>query len=121
MSTLSLILCIIVALEHLYIMYLETFQTASKKTAQTFGMSQEFLSNPRVQTLFKNQGIYNGLLAISLFYALFFSSNSLELATLLVVFVLLAALYGSFTSNKTILIKQGGPAILALISLLILH
>ncbi|NLV52581.1 MAG: DUF1304 family protein, partial [Bacteroidales bacterium] len=38
-----MILTALVALEHLYIMWMETFATTSKTTSRTFGMSQETL------------------------------------------------------------------------------
>lgn len=70
MNLLTIIFTSLVALEHLYIMYLETFATSSKRTSHTFGMSQETLKEKNVSTLFKNQGIYNGLLALLIVIAL---------------------------------------------------
>ena len=43
MSIITLILAGIVALEHLYIMYLETFATHSDTTSRVFNMSKEEL------------------------------------------------------------------------------
>ncbi|EUJ33828.1 hypothetical protein MFLO_01330 [Listeria floridensis FSL S10-1187] len=121
MSLISSILVVIVALEHFYIMYLETIVPASAKTAETFKVSQEFTKNKTVQTLLKNQGIYNALFAVGLLYAVFFSVNGFEIAILFISFIIMAAIYGSLTSTASILLKQGGPAILALISLLVFH
>ncbi|WP_286923110.1 MULTISPECIES: DUF1304 domain-containing protein [Lysinibacillus] len=120
MSSLTFILSLIVAVEHLYIMYLETFVTTSKRTAKTFNMSEYSLENPNVQVLFKNQGVYNGLIAISLLYGLFFSHQNTEIVAIFLFFVSIVAIYGGLTSSKSIILKQGGPAILALISLLFL-
>lgn len=119
MSLITTILATIVALEHLYIFYLETIATTSAKTSQTFHMAQDELARPSVAVLFKNQGIYNGLLAVFLFYGIFISHN-LEIVTIFVLYVLGAAVYGAATSNKSILLKQGGPAMLALLSILLL-
>ncbi|PCQ19795.1 hypothetical protein CP995_11530 [Klebsiella pneumoniae] len=119
MSILATIFVVIVAVEHLYIMYLETIATTSKKTAETFNIQQQVLKDKNIQTLLKNQGIYNGLLALSLFYGAFLSSNPKEFVAVLLIFIILAAIYGSLTSSKSIILKQGGPAILALILLLI--
>ena len=58
MSIITLILAGIVALEHLYIMYLETFATHSDTTSRVFNMSKEELQRDSVTNLFKNQGIY---------------------------------------------------------------
>lgn len=119
MSILATIFVVIVAVEHLYIMYLETIATTSKKTAETFNIKQQVLKDKNIQTLLKNQGMYNGLLALSLFYGAFLSSNPKEFVAVLLIFIILAAIYGSLTSSKSIILKQGGPAILALILLLI--
>lgn len=71
MSIITLILAGIVALEHLYIMYLETFATHSDTTSRVFNMSKEELQRDSITNLFKNQGIYNGLIAIFLLYGIF--------------------------------------------------
>ena len=106
MSIITLILAGIVALEHLYIMYLETFATHSDTT-----------SRDSVTNLFKNQGIYNGLIAVFLLYGIFTSSQLL--VTVFVLNVFFAAIYGAMTANKKIILTQGGPAILTLLSLII--
>lgn len=116
MSLLSTILSSLVALEFFYIMYLETFATTSDTTAKVFNMSQEELKRDSVVVLFKNQGIYNGLIGIGLLYASFLANASLELTRYLLIYIILVALYGSLTSNKKIILTQGGLAILALIS-----
>ncbi|HFI0448916.1 TPA: DUF1304 domain-containing protein [Streptococcus suis] len=117
MSIFTTILASIVALEHLYIMYLETFATHSDSTSRVFNMTKDELQRKSVTTLFKNQGIYNGLLAIFLLYGIF--TGNLEITTIFVLFVIAAAVYGAISSNPKILLKQGGPAILALISVLL--
>ncbi len=61
-----MILATLVAVEHIYIMCLETIFTKSRTTARTFNMDVEELSRPSVSTLFKNQGVYNLLLAVFL-------------------------------------------------------
>ncbi|ARD91641.1 DUF1304 domain-containing protein [Lactococcus cremoris] len=116
MTILTMILTLLVALEFLYIMYLETVATSSKTTGRVFNMEKKELERKSVQTLFKNQGVYNGLIAIGLFYGLFFASASLEIVRLLLIYIILVAIYGSLTSNKKIILTQGGLAILALIS-----
>ena len=117
MSIITLILAGIVALEHLYIMYLETFATHSDTTSRVFNMSKEELQRDSVTNLFKNQGIYNGLIAVFLLYGIF--TNSQLLVTVFVFNVFFAAIYGAITANKKIILTQGGPAILILLSLII--
>lgn len=116
MSTLTSILVVLFALEFFYIMYLETIATSSDATSRVFNMTKDELNRPSVQTLFKNQGVYNGLIGVGLLYSVFISGASLELSRLLLVYIILVALYGSLTSDKKIILKQGGLAILALIT-----
>lgn len=76
MSVISQILITLVAIEFFYIMYLETFVPSSKATGRVFKMSQKELANPTVQTLFKNQGIYNGLICCGAFIRSLFCNGS---------------------------------------------
>lgn len=101
------VLACLVAVEFFYIMYLETFATTSKKTAEVFQMDQEELSRPSANTLFKNQGIYNGLLAV-LTLIVAFALGKIVLQLVLAHMILVAA-YGAVTS------QQGGLPILTLI------
>ena len=73
MSIITLILASLVALEFFYILYLETIATTSAATARVFGMSQEELERQSVNTLFKNQGVYNGLIAVLVLIAPLYS------------------------------------------------
>ena len=115
MSTLTLVLTILVAFQFFYIMYLETFATTSNATSKIFGLSKQELSQPSINTLFKNQGIYNGLLGLGLLYSIFSGSSSEEINRIFLIFIILVAIYGSITSNKKIILTQGGVAILTLI------
>ncbi len=119
MQMIPLVLTVIVALEHYYILYLEMFQTTSTKAQQAFGLDKEFLSDERVQTLFKNQGLYNGFLATGILWGAFFASNSWAVVTFFISCVVVAAVYGGLTSSKSILLKQGVPAIITLVTLII--
>ena len=107
------VLACLVAVEFFYIMYLETFATTSKKTAEVFQMDQEELSRPSVNTLFKNQGIYNGLLAVLTLIAAF-ALGKIVLQLVLAYMILVAA-SGAVTSQPKILLMQGGLPILTLI------
>ena len=90
MSMLTTVLAILVALEHLYIMFLET-----------------------IATLLKNLGVYNGLIAVLLLVAVW--QKDLLWTRLLLGYIVLVALYGSLTSKPNIILKQGGLAIIGLI------
>ena len=106
MKLLSTLLVLFVAVEHFYIAWLEMTQIPSEKAAELFNMPYEFMEQKRVQTLFSNQGLYNGFLAIGLVWARFAApDNAVYGATILFLgFVLIAAAWGAFSSgNKGIL------------------
>lgn len=120
MNTLIIILSILVALEFFFIMYLETFATTSSRTAKTFSMSKDDLENEKISTLLKNQGIYNGLIGLGILYLLIFTKNYNGGLLAIMIYIILVALYGSFSSgNKSIFFKQGTLAVIVAILLLI--
>ena len=114
----STILATLVALEFFYIMYLETFATKSDATARVFNLNAEDRENETVIVLFKNQGIYNGLIGVLLLLSLYVFHTPIWTATILGYIILVAA-YGAATSDPKILLKQAGIAILALLSFLL--
>lgn len=103
----------LIALEFLFIMYLETFATTSKQTARVFNTTQAKLEDSQVQNLFKNLGIYNGLLAGVIIFALVLQHNLV--LTYIAFYIVGVALYGAFTVSKHIIWKQGGLAIIYLV------
>ncbi|SJM44217.1 hypothetical protein FM123_05275 [Limosilactobacillus fermentum] len=114
MSVIVTVFATLVALEFLFIMYLETFRTTSAQTARVFAMTKEELARPSVNTLFKNQGIYNGLIGILLLVGLYLAPSTVMVVSLLVLIVVVAA-YGSLTSSPSIIWRQGGLAIMTLL------
>ena len=118
MNIISIILTVLVAVLFFYIMYLETLATDSDSTSRVFNILKEELKRPNLNTLFKNQGVYNGLLGVALLYGSFISKNPKEIVGMLLVYIILVAIYGGLTSDKKIILKQGGLPILALITLL---
>lgn len=115
MSIITTILATLVAIEFIFIMYLETFRTSSDRTSATFNMEKDELNRPSVNVLFKNQGVYNGLIAVLICIAIYVFHDKVWTA-ILMGYIILVALYGSITSNPKILIKQGGLAIITLIT-----
>jgi len=116
-KTLEIILIALVALEHVYILYIEMFLWTSPKGMKTFGLkSKEFAEETK--TLAANQGLYNGFLATGLFWSLYTGDVSVSL--FFIICICIAALYGAYsTKSYRILIVQGTPAFITLAVLLI--
>lgn len=118
MSIIITILTALVALEFVYIFYLETLQTTSESTSRVFNMSVETLKNTNITTLFKNQGVYNLMIAVGLVFGLIVGSR--EVVGFLLFNIIVVAIYGGLTSQINIIWKQGGLAIVTFILLLVL-
>ena len=114
MRLLSLILIGVVALEHLYFLYLEMFAWTAPRTRRAFGTTAEFAEASR--TLAANQGLYNGFLAAGLVWSLLQPDAAFALQTTIffLACVIVAAIYGALSVNRRILVMQGLPAMLAL-------
>lgn len=114
------IMGILVALEFMFIMYLETFATNSQQTRRTFHMTKNALTNSNVQLLLKNQGIYNGLIGVTILYIVLFSKNMSELLLGIMIYIILVALYGAISSrNISIFLKQASLAVILFVLLLV--
>ncbi|WP_345026250.1 DUF1304 domain-containing protein [Ravibacter arvi] len=119
MGMLAKILIGLVAIEHLYILWIEMFawETLGKKTFRSF---PEYLFKP-TKALAANQGLYNGFLAAGLIWSLLISNPEWQknVAVFFLACVVTAAIYGALTASKSIFIKQGLPALAALIFVLL--
>ncbi|MCK0161358.1 DUF1304 domain-containing protein [Allomuricauda sp. F6463D] len=119
MLLLSKILIGIVALLHLYFLWLEMFAwtTKAKKVFRNF---HEDLFEP-TKTMAANQGLYNGFLAAGLIWSLLIQDSiwQVYVALFFLSCVVIAGSYGAFTVSKKIFMVQGLPAMLGIIILLI--
>lgn len=115
MQLISKIFIAIVAIEHLYILWLEMFvwTTRGKKVFRTIPPDMF----EKTKTLAANQGLYNGFLAGGLIWSLLIDNQqwSQHIASFFLCCVLIAGIFGGITVHKSIFIKQGIPALLALI------
>ncbi|MES9643540.1 DUF1304 domain-containing protein [Bacillus velezensis] len=111
----------IVALEHIFIMILEIFFINSKAAKRSFKLPKHLEGDRNVAVMFANQGLYNGFLAAGLIWGLILGADPMGhmIQLFFVICVVIAAIFGGFTSNKSIIVKQGLPAVLALIFLLL--
>jgi putative membrane protein len=120
MNLLANILITFVALEHLYILYMEMFAwtTLGKKT---FKSMPESLFEP-TKALAANQGLYNGFLSAGLIWSLFISDAQwhLNVALFFLLCVVVAGCYGAMTAGKRIFYVQAVPSILAALVVLYL-
>lgn len=108
----------LVAIEAIGIMFLEIFGSPEQQ-AKSFELEASFVKIPEVKSLLGNQGIYNGLLGALIFGTMFFLEGPQQILMLQMemAFVIIAAIYGSFTAARKIIIIQGLPALIALIAL----
>ena len=115
MKILIIILVGFVALEHLYILWLEMFawETAGKKAFK--GAMPDELFKP-TKTLAANQGLYNGFLSAGLIWTFFIPNDEwrFNISVFFLACVMVAGIYGAMTASKRIFFVQALPAILAL-------
>ena len=119
MGLISKILVALVALEHIYILYLEMFLWTTPRGMRAFGTTRETAEASK--TLAANQGLYNGFLAAGLFWSLLYPTPSIgrQIALFFLACVIVAAVYGGLTAKRSILLVQGLPAALALAAVLL--
>ncbi len=119
MTTLINILVGIIAAQHLFFFYFETFAwtTTGRKIFKQF--PKEFFH--QTKNLAANQGLYNFFLAAGLIWSLTIEDTtwSTHIAVFFLGCVSLAGAFGAFTASKKILYIQGLPAIITLIFILI--
>jgi putative membrane protein len=114
MKLVSDILIVIVALLHLYFLYLEMFLWDKPRGMKSFRMTEEFAKQSK--SLAMNQGLYNGFLAAGLLWGLF-TGDAVKIFFLSC--VIIAGIFGAYTVSKRIFYIQSVPAILALVILLV--
>ncbi|HEX8516233.1 MAG TPA: DUF1304 domain-containing protein [Bacteroidia bacterium] len=107
-------LIIIIAIEHLYFLWLEMFAwtTTAKKVFRQF---PEHLFEP-TKSLAANQGLYNGFLSAGLVWSLFIPDPEwhFNVAVFFLGCVSVAGIYGALTAAKKIFYIQAMPALIAL-------
>jgi len=110
----------IVAIEHLFILWMEMFawETTGKKVFRD--ALPEELFKP-TKGLAANQGLYNGFLSAGLIWSLFISDPIWQknVAYFFLGCVIIAGVYGALVSSKKIFFTQALPAIVTLILVLL--
>jgi putative membrane protein len=117
-SLISTLLVGLLGLLHLTIMALEMFGKPESQ-AENFSMPLDFVKQPNAQIALKNQGIYNGALAVVMLLSLVLLHGIDQLITLrlLTGFVTVVGLYGGATVSKKIYFVQAIPGALTCLTL----
>jgi putative membrane protein len=107
----------IIAVEHIYILWMEMFawETVGKKTFKS--LAPELFTPTKV--LAANQGLYNGFLAAGLIWTFFISDHTWKfyISIFFLTCILIAGIYGGLTASKRIFYVQAVPALIAIILL----
>jgi putative membrane protein len=119
MHILALVFVGLVAVEHIYILWMEMFAwtTVGKKTFKSLSPD---LFEP-TKALAANQGLYNGFLSAGLIWSLTISDLmwSRNVALFFLSCVIVAGVFGAATASRRIFFVQAMPAIVAFILVLL--
>jgi len=109
------ILIALVAVLHLYFMYLEMIAWDTPAGRKAFSLTPEFAAASK--TLAANQGLYNGFLAAGLIWGIYLGDAGFQVKAFFLICVVVAGLFGGVTVNRKILFVQAMPAMVALVAL----
>ena len=112
MTSLTNIIIIIVALQHIAFLVLEMFYWDKPLGQRVFGHSKE--SAKISKTLAANQGLYNGFLAAGLFWGLSRGTDGTGIKIFFLACVLVAGIFGGITASRKIIYIQALPALIGL-------
>jgi len=101
----------LVAVLHLYFLVLEMFLWQKPAGRRAFGLTPEFAA--ATAKLAANQGLYNGFLAAGLIWGLTLGPAGTSVVLFFLACVIVAGLYGGFTTSRKILWIQALPAVIA--------
>ncbi|AWV97453.1 DUF1304 domain-containing protein [Arcticibacterium luteifluviistationis] len=115
MEIIAKVLIGIVALEHVYILWMEMFAWETKGKETFKGAMPPDMFKP-TKGMAANQGLYNGFLAAGLIWSLFIQDAewSKNVAIFFLGCVAVAGVFGALTASKKIFFVQACPALIAL-------
>jgi putative membrane protein len=121
LSVIIQILIAIIALEHLYFFWLESFAWTSKGPKVFSHLSPDLFL--KTKAMMANQGLYNSFLAAGLLWSLFIEDPnwSCYISMFFLGCVSIAGLVGAFTVSKKIFWIQAFPALISLLLLLMVR
>lgn len=119
MEILTSVVIGLVALLHIYFLYLEMFAWTTKAPKVFRGFPKELF--PKTVTMAANQGLYNGFLAAGLIWTFFITNPEWKenIALFFLGCVAVAGIYGAITVSKKIFYVQAMPALVGIVLLLI--
>lgn len=117
MHILVTVLIALIAILHIYILWLEMFAWTTRGP-KVFRSFPKDLFEP-TKAMAANQGLYNGFLAAGLIWSLIVQTNpwNVYIAIFFLSCVAIAGIYGAATASKRILYVQTIPAAITLILL----
>lgn len=109
----------IVALFHVYVMWLEMFAWTTKGPKTFKNFEKELF--PKTKSLAANQGLYNGFLAAGLIWTFFICNPEwrFNVSMFFLICVSVAGIYGALTADKKIFFVQALPALIGIVLLLL--
>lgn len=113
MHAVSVVLILLVAVEHAWFLALEMFLWQRPIGLRTFNNEPQKAADTAV--LAANQGLYNGFLAAGLIFALAYPepAASRAIALFFLACIVVAGLYGGWSVSRRIVIVQALPAAVA--------
>lgn len=111
----------LVALEHIYILWIEMFAWTTKGQKTFRAYPADFFT--KTKSMAANQGLYNGFLAAGLFWSLLIQDAAwrLYVACFFLGCIIVAGAFGAITVQRSIFFVQAVPAILALVFCLLAY
>lgn len=104
----------LVALFHIYIMWLEMFAWTTKGPKSFKNFDKGLF--PKTKALAANQGLYNGFLAAGLIWTFFICNKEwhFNVSMFFLICVAVAGIYGALTADKKIFFVQALPALIGI-------
>jgi putative membrane protein len=115
----ALIVALLVALLHIYILISESFRWGTPAVNKTFGVTPEQAAI--MKPMAANMGLYNGFLAAGLIWGLIAGDTMMTpILTFFLACVAIAGIVGTLTTgNRRIVVIQTVPAVVGLVLLLV--
>ena len=119
MHTVIDILIGLVALLHLYFLWLEMFAWTTRGPKVFRGFPKDLFE--KTKAMAANQGLYNGFLSAGLIWSLFIHDADwfAYVALFFLLCVTIAGIYGAYSVSKRVFYVQGLPALVTMILLLL--